>query len=132
MAAYRGLLTTYLRPHVRLVGGLSGLLLASIAIQVLSPQLLGVFIDSATRGAAQRDLLIIAAAFLAASLVQQGLLVGATYLSERVAWTATNALRADLAAHALSLDPAFHAIHRDIWQVLKTEVLKGYAQSGGG
>jgi ABC-type multidrug transport system fused ATPase/permease subunit len=69
------------------------------------------FIDSATHGAAQRDLLIIAAAFLAASLVQQGLLVGATYLSERVAWTATNALRADLAAHALSLDPAFHAAH---------------------
>jgi len=39
------------------------------------------------------------------------LLVGATYLSERVAWTATNALRADLAAHALSLDPVFHAAH---------------------
>jgi NitT/TauT family transport system ATP-binding protein len=27
---------------------------------------------------------------------------------------------------------AFQELHRDIWAVLKTEVLKGYAQSGGG
>ena len=63
MAAYRGLLSTYLRPHARLVGGLSALLLASIAVQVLSPQLLGLFIDGATHGALQRDLLLIAAAW---------------------------------------------------------------------
>jgi NitT/TauT family transport system ATP-binding protein len=30
----------------------------------------------------------------------------------------------------VKLDPAFHALHRDIWRVLKAEVLKGYAQSG--
>jgi NitT/TauT family transport system ATP-binding protein len=29
----------------------------------------------------------------------------------------------------VKLDPAFHALHRDIWQVLKDEVLKGYAQA---
>ena len=28
-------------------------------------------------------------------------------------------------------DPAFHQLHRDIWQSLKTEVMKGYAQTGG-
>jgi hypothetical protein len=86
VAAYRGLLSTYLRPHARLVGGLAALLRASIAVQV--------FIDSALHGGLQRDLLLIATAFLAASLVQQALLIGATYLSERVAWTSTNALRA--------------------------------------
>ncbi len=32
----------------------------------------------------------------------------------------------------VKLDPAFHALHREIWQTLKTEVLKGYEQSGGG
>ena len=26
-------------------------------------------------------------------------------------------------------DPAFHQLHRDIWQTLKDEVMKGYAQS---
>jgi NitT/TauT family transport system ATP-binding protein len=32
----------------------------------------------------------------------------------------------------VKLERAFHELHRDIWQMLKTEVLKGYAQTGGG
>jgi NitT/TauT family transport system ATP-binding protein len=32
----------------------------------------------------------------------------------------------------VKLDPGFHKLHRDIWQVLKDEVMKGYAQTGGG
>jgi NitT/TauT family transport system ATP-binding protein len=32
----------------------------------------------------------------------------------------------------VKLDPAFHQLHREIWQMLKDEVLKGYAQTGGG
>jgi len=28
------------------------------------------------------------------------------------------------------LDPEFHSLHREIWSVLKEEVLKGYAQAG--
>ena len=32
----------------------------------------------------------------------------------------------------VKLDPAFHHLHREIWQTLKSEVLKGYAQTGGG
>jgi len=32
----------------------------------------------------------------------------------------------------VKLDPEFHRLHRDIWQMLKAEVLKGYAQTGGG
>lgn len=31
----------------------------------------------------------------------------------------------------VKLDPAFHQLHRDIWQTLKAEVMKGYAQTGG-
>ncbi len=31
----------------------------------------------------------------------------------------------------VKLDPAFHELHRDIWYKLKTEVVKGYAQSEG-
>jgi NitT/TauT family transport system ATP-binding protein len=29
------------------------------------------------------------------------------------------------------LQPEFHALHREIWGVLKDEVMKGYAQSAG-
>jgi NitT/TauT family transport system ATP-binding protein len=32
----------------------------------------------------------------------------------------------------VKLDPAFHALHREIWHMLKDEVLKGYAQTEGG
>jgi NitT/TauT family transport system ATP-binding protein len=32
----------------------------------------------------------------------------------------------------VKLDPTFHAVHREIWHMLKDEVLKGYAQTGGG
>jgi ATP-binding cassette, subfamily B, bacterial len=111
VSAYRDLLATYLRPQGRLLGLLSALLLAGIAVQVVSPQLIGRFVDGALRGAAQRDLIIIAVAFLLASFAQQALLVGATYYGERVAWTATNALRADLALHCLGLDATFHERH---------------------
>jgi NitT/TauT family transport system ATP-binding protein len=32
----------------------------------------------------------------------------------------------------VKLDPGFHALHREIWHMLKSEVLKGYEQTGGG
>jgi NitT/TauT family transport system ATP-binding protein len=32
----------------------------------------------------------------------------------------------------IKTERAFQDLHREIWAVLKTEVLKGYAQSGGG
>jgi NitT/TauT family transport system ATP-binding protein len=32
----------------------------------------------------------------------------------------------------VKLDPAFHQLHREIWEALKDEVMKGYAQTGGG
>src|ERR671923_2508547 len=82
LAAYGQLLEVYLRPHRRGLVWLALLLLAGIAVQVASPQLLGAFIDTAAHGAGRDDLARIALLFLAASLVQQGLLVGATYLSE--------------------------------------------------
>ena len=32
----------------------------------------------------------------------------------------------------VKLEKGFHELHREIWQVLKDEVMKGYAQTGGG
>jgi NitT/TauT family transport system ATP-binding protein len=32
----------------------------------------------------------------------------------------------------VKLEPAFHEVHREIWQMLKDEVMKGYARTGGG
>src|SRR5256886_16504060 len=33
---------------------------------------------------------------------------------------------------AVQIEPAFHDLHREIWATLKAEVLRGYAQTGGG
>ncbi len=105
---YFSLLATYLRPQRGRVVLLAVLLLSSIGLQLLNPQLIRYFIDTATTGGGLDALLTAALVFIAAALANQGLLVGATYLGENIGWTATNALRADLAEHCLRLDLSFH------------------------
>jgi NitT/TauT family transport system ATP-binding protein len=45
-------------------------------------------------------------------------------------WTVPLARPRDIAE--VKLEPAFHKLHREIWQTLKSEVLKGYVRTGGG
>jgi len=45
-------------------------------------------------------------------------------------WTVPLARPRDIAE--VKLEKGFHELHREIWAVLKSEVLKGYAQTGGG
>ena len=105
---YRALLSTYLRPQWGRVGLLAVLLTGSIGLQLLNPQILRAFIDAISTPAAGTPLLGIAGLFIALALTQQVLSVVATYVSERVAWAATNALRTDLTLHCLRLDLTFH------------------------
>lgn len=105
---YAHLLVDYLSPQKSRVIWLAIALLSSIGLQLLNPQILGYFIDTATTGGSQRTLIAAALLFIGVAVVTQALAVTATYLSENVAWTATNALRFDLAAHCLKLDLSFH------------------------
>src|SRR3712207_2020209 len=84
------------------------LLLAGTALQLVGPQVARGLLDAAQRGAGVDALRRAAPLFLRLSLAQQGARVLAGYASEGVAWTATNALRADLADHLLRLDLGFH------------------------
>ena len=102
------LLRRYLGPQRAGVVGLSVLLVGSSILQVLYPQILRWFIDGATAAVPLEQLVRIALLFLAVAITQQCLLVGASAVGERVAWTATNALREDLALHCLQLDLTFH------------------------
>jgi ABC-type multidrug transport system fused ATPase/permease subunit len=108
---YSDLLSHYLRPQQLRVFGLAITLLSSIALQILNPLLLRSFIDKAVAGATTQALLLTAGLFTGVALIQQVLQVRATYVSEIVAWTATNALRADLVDHCLELDLSFHKLH---------------------
>ncbi len=111
LARVRELLARYVGPQWPRAALLTALLLGSIAVQLLNPQLVRYFIDAA-RSAAPVDALTRAGLlFFAGALAQQALTVGATYASEMVGWTATNLLRADLALHCLKLDLSFHKAH---------------------
>jgi ABC-type multidrug transport system fused ATPase/permease subunit len=84
------------------------LLLSSIGLQIVNPQIVRYFIDTAMAGGATQELMVAAVAFIVIALLQQVLGVSATYTGEDVAWTATNELRAELATHCLNLDMSFH------------------------
>jgi ABC-type multidrug transport system fused ATPase/permease subunit len=105
---YWDLLATYIKPQRRRFSLLTVLLLGSIGLQILNPQIMRHFIDTALEGGAFGTLALTALAFIALALFQQVVAVGATYVGENVAWTATNALRAELAQHCLRLDMSFH------------------------
>lgn len=108
---YGRLLATYLGPQRRRVLLLAGLVLLTLALQLINPQVIRYFLDSVQSGGQLRQLLGAAALFMAITLMQQFVLLGATYVGELVGWTATNALRVDLARHCLSLDLSFHKAH---------------------
>lgn len=105
---YWHLLSSYLAAQRRRMVLLAILGLSSIAVDLASPQILRFFIDTAETRGSQRTLIVAGLLFVGAALVGQSLEVGATWMSEVVAWTATNALRRDLAAHCLRLDMRFH------------------------
>ena len=108
---YWNLLIEYLKPQWAMALLLALLLLAAIGLQLVNPQIMRDFIDTASAGGATETLLRSALIFLVVALVQQVVSVLAAYVSENVAWTATNALRADLADHCLHLDMSFHNAH---------------------
>jgi ABC-type multidrug transport system fused ATPase/permease subunit len=107
-ARHWNLLTTYLGPQWRRAALLAALLLGSIGLQLLNPQIIRYFIDTSQTGGPQQALLGAAALFLGIALAQRIAGVATTYVGENVGWQATNALRADLALHCLRLDMQFH------------------------
>lgn len=104
-------LSTYLKPQLAGLVLLISLMLGATGLRLLFPQLLRSLVDQALAGEALPTLLRTAGLFLAGALLIQALRIGATLLSERIAWAATNALRLDLARHVLGLDIAFHKAH---------------------
>ena len=105
---YGTLLSEYLKPQRWRVIGLAIALLATIALQILNPQLLGIFIDTATTGGTTQTLVAIAAIFMGSAVFIQLLSIITTYLGETVGWRATNALRLVLIEHCLKLDLSHH------------------------
>ena len=108
---YVELLVRYLRPQAGMVAALAVLLFTGIGLQLANPQIVRYFIDEALAGSPVSRLIAAAVLFTVIAVVQQLVNVLAAYTSGRVGWTATNALRADLGEHCLSLDMSFHNDH---------------------
>lgn len=112
LRSYANLLAKYLKPQRRKVIILAFLLGSTILLQLLNPQIIRYFLDTALEtGSDTRDLTTAAGAFLGLALLIQILAVTATYIGEDIGWIATNSLRHDLALHALRLDMTYHNEH---------------------
>ena len=109
---YWRLLHTYLRPQGRRIAFLALLVGAKIVLRLLNPQIMRAFLDQAFAGAPLSTLVREGAAFFAIAALTQGLTIANLYTSEKVAWSATNALRLDLLRHCLHLDLSFHKAHK--------------------
>jgi ABC-type multidrug transport system fused ATPase/permease subunit len=112
---YWQFLLHYVRPLRGKVFLLTVLIFASIGFQLLNPQIIRYFIDTAlatgSARAATSSLLLAAVTFFVATLLLQAITVAATYVGEDVGWLATNQLRNELAHHVLGLDMGYHNNH---------------------
>ncbi|MEU4526616.1 ABC transporter ATP-binding protein [Micromonospora ureilytica] len=79
----------------------------SVVPQLLAPELFRRIIDSSTFTAPSSSTWPLAVGYLLLALVGQGLTLGLTYLTTRLAATATTQLREELVEHALRQEPAF-------------------------
>src|SRR2546422_6364117 len=105
---HREFLIDYLRPQRLAVAVMSVLLLGSIALQLVTPQILSRFIDAARAGGAPDTLVRLAVLSLMVAGAGQLVSTCSAYASENVGWAATNKVREDLALHCLRLDLPFH------------------------
>ncbi len=109
--SYIRLLRDYLSRQKLRVTLLTITMFTFIGMTLIGPQLVRIFLDRATAGATSSRLIPLAVWFMVVAVLQQIFSVAATYLAEQVGWTATNEMRADLAAHVLNLDMGFHKQH---------------------
>ena len=104
------LLKQYLRPYTHRLTALTGLLLISIGLQLYGPQILRNFLDAAQGGTAVQHLINLGILYFVITVMQKGVALWTTYLSEDLGWAATNNLRLDLTEHCMRLDMGFHKL----------------------
>jgi ATP-binding cassette, subfamily B, bacterial len=108
MKQYQALLGNYLKPQWRKATLMAVLLFVSIGLQLLEPQILRFFIDTARDKGALTLLIRAAIIYLFVAVGIQILSAVANYLGADVGWSSTNLIRQDLAKHTMQLDMKFH------------------------
>ncbi|WP_223066300.1 ABC transporter ATP-binding protein [Paenibacillus caui] len=103
-------LLRYLKPVKGRLLILFILLLTSTGLQLLNPQVVKQFIDTAAGGGGLSSLMTLAGIFLVVAVFNQLITVAVSYLGNDISWRATNQLRGDLLKHCLRLDMRFHNV----------------------
>jgi len=103
-------LLRYLKPVKGKLAVLLIMLLTSTGLQLLNPQIIQRFIDTAASGGILGDLAQLAGLFLLIAVSNQLITIAVSYLGNDVAWRATNRMRGDLLKHCLRLDMRFHNV----------------------
>src|SRR4051812_1998046 len=107
----RRVLRAHLWPRRSALAGLVAALVAGTVLPLLGPIILGYFVDRAIAGATTAELATVGVLYLVVAAGAQVATVVRTFVASRQAWTATNRLREELAAHTLSLDVSYHGKH---------------------
>ncbi len=108
LRVYAQLLGQYLKPYKLRVTLLALCVFSGIGMNLLNPQIVRFFIDTAREGGAVSELTEAALLFLVVGIVRQFVYLAGSYLGQDVGWRATNTMRGDLAEHCLRLDMTFH------------------------
>lgn len=109
---YYGLLSTYLAPYKKTFSLLGLGVTVTVAIQLISPQIVKFYIDTATTGGSLQIILQAAILYVLLIVIQHVIGVGTIYLSQNLSWNSTNNLRKNLFRHVLFLDMTFHTEYK--------------------
>jgi len=104
------MLWRYLRPFKSKVFLLFMLILISIGLQLVAPQIIGQFLDEAQTDGSTRVLIQMGVIFFLVVTGQKIVELFSVYFGEDLGWAATNRLRTDLTAHCIRLDMGFHKL----------------------
>ncbi|SDX57060.1 ABC transporter ATP-binding protein [Paenibacillus sp. PDC88] len=103
-------LLRYLKPVKGRLLLLLIMLLTSTGLQLLNPQIVQRFIDTAAGGGLLETLFQLAGIYLVVAVINQLITVAVSYFGNDVSWRSTNQLRGDLLKHCLRLDMKFHNV----------------------
>ena len=111
LAFYIQLQNTYLKFISRKFFALATLFMVGIGMTLMGPQVIRLFIDTAQQQGDLSRLYIAASIFIAVGLIDKVIETLTAFLSQDIAWRATNRLRSDLVSHVLRLPLSFHNAH---------------------
>lgn len=100
-----------LRPERPAAAGVLTVLLVALGLRLAMPALLGRFVDEAIAREPLDLLVRIAALYVGAAIVAEGLQLAVMWGSVRLSWRAGNRLRERLLRHALRLEMGWHGRH---------------------